>query len=426
MKNSTALKLKQIPEGYLIVGVDAHKRKHALVLKTQDAVVHGKFKVSNSRRGFDELLERASHHMRLIGCRGMLFAIEAGGSYWRALAYFLDAKGVPFRLVSPFTLKRRREGDDVDRRKNDYHDAETAAELVRTGTFTETRLPVGTYAELRAAYNAYHRLGDHIKQSSNLLGSLLDGVFPEFCQVFQDIDSHTALAVLEAYPLPGSIVAMTLVEFKEAMLKRYKGMRIMRKKLAAIHEVACDSIGIKPGSKAVAMEIDILIERLRLFHGQKQKILATVVDLVDSVSESKLLLSVDGIGYVTVGGLLGGLGPIRNYQNGGQMVKMAGINPVQSESAGKKGSRTPMSKKGRSLVRHCVWEACTSLLRYNAEFKTWYERLLERPVHNHPLTKREARGAMCRKLLHLVFALVHHGTYYQTNYAVKEMVSTAV
>ncbi|MFC1933461.1 tyrosine-type recombinase/integrase [Chloroflexota bacterium] len=38
MKNSTAKKLKQVPEGYLIIGVDPHKKKHAVVVMTQGAL----------------------------------------------------------------------------------------------------------------------------------------------------------------------------------------------------------------------------------------------------------------------------------------------------------------------------------------------------------------------------------------------------
>ncbi len=422
MKNNTANKLKQIPERYLIAGVDAHKKKHAIVLRAQDAVVHSRFQVSNSRLGFKELLDRTRWCMTKVGARGVIFAIEAGGRYWRPLAYFLDANGIPFRMINPFTLKRRREGDDVDRRKNDYHDAETAAELLRTGAFTETRLAEGTYAELRETYHAHHRLGEEITQASNLLGSLLDGVFPEFCQVFRDIDSKTALAVLEAYPLPHNIAGMTPEEFRGAMLERYKGMRLMRKKLPEIHEVALNSIGIRDGSRAVAMEISMLVDRLRLLHSQREKVERKLVEIEDSLPESKLLLSIDGIGPITVAGLLGELGPLRNYQRANQLVKMAGINPVQSESAGKRGGRTPMSKKGRSLLRHCLWEACSGLIRYNPNFRSWFERLQERPVHGHPLNKREARGAMCRKLLHLVFALVNNGSFYQR----EEMFSVTV
>jgi hypothetical protein len=55
-------------------------------------------------------------------------------------------------------LKRRRDGEDLDRRKNDYRDAIMAAKLLRTGKFTDTQLPQGVYAELRAAFHAYHRV----------------------------------------------------------------------------------------------------------------------------------------------------------------------------------------------------------------------------------------------------------------------------
>ena len=83
MKNSTARKLKQIPVGYLMVGVDPHQKKHAAVAMTQDAVVHIKFKFANSRQGCDEALERVRAEMAKTGCRGVIFAIETG---WTLLA----------------------------------------------------------------------------------------------------------------------------------------------------------------------------------------------------------------------------------------------------------------------------------------------------------------------------------------------------
>lgn len=413
MKNSTAKKLKQIPEGYLIVGVDTHKKKHAVVIKTQDAQIQDRLKVENTRHGFNKLLERARYRMTMVKANGIMFAIEAGGRYWRPLAYFLDDNGIPFRLISPFTLKRRREGDDINRQKNDYHDAATAGELLRTGAFTETRLAEGSYALLREAYHTYHRLGKEITRASNLLGALLDGVFPEFCSVFPNIDCKTALAVLEAYPLPEIIAAMTLDEFRDAMLTRFRGKRILRKKLSAIHAVACDSIGVRAGSSTVAREILMVVERLRLLRRQQEDTERSIISIEESLPESKLILSINGIGRITAAGLLGELGPINKYNNAKQLVKMAGINPTQSESAGKNRGRTPMSKKGRPLLRHCLWEACPGLIRCNACFKSWFERVVGRHVHQHPLNKREARGAMCRKLLHLVFAMVNNGTFYQ-------------
>ena len=120
MKNSAAKKIRQVPAGYLVVGVDPHKKRHAAVAITQDFAVHGKFKFNNSREGFMMTLERVGVEMTKTGSRGVIFAIETGGHYWRNLAYFLDEEGIPFRL------KRRREGKDLNRRKNDYRDSVVA------------------------------------------------------------------------------------------------------------------------------------------------------------------------------------------------------------------------------------------------------------------------------------------------------------
>ena len=94
------------------------------------------------------------------------------------------------------------------------------------------------------------------------------------------------------------------------------------------------------------------------------------------------------------------------------MIKMAGTNPIESESAGKRRSRTPMSKKGRPGLRYCAWIAVIPLLRFNPDFQAWAKRLRERPAHANPLNGKEVLGAACNKLLRLAFTLVKNKTYY--------------
>jgi transposase len=419
MKNSTARKLEQIPTNYLIVGIDAHKKKHAAVIKTPDAFTRAKFKVDNSRPGFEELLERVHSQVTNTGCKGAIFAIEAGSRYWRTVAYFLEERELPFRLISPFTLKRRREGEDLDRRKNDYRDADMAAELLRTGKFTETRLPQGNYADIRAAYHTYYRLGRERSRAVNLLGALLDSLFPEFQTVFKDISTKTALAVLATYPYPHTIARMTMEKFMDTMLVKYKGQHILRKKLSAVYQAAQHSVGIHAGSGVISFELSLLVERIRLLTQHRQKAEDLIVALVEWIPESQYLLSVPGLGHLTIAGILGELGPLTHYRNAKQLIKMAGINPIQSDSADKKASHTPMSKKGRPLLRYCLWEASLNILNHNEEFKAWAKQLQQRPLHQNPLKKREARGAVCRRLLWLVFALFNKRSFYQKNYKIE-------
>ena len=116
---------------------------------------------------------------------------------------------------------------------------------------------------------------------------------------------------------------------------------------------------------------------------------------------------------ITVAGMLGELGSFKNYQNAKQLIKMAGSNPTEAESGGKRSQRTPMSKKGRPGLRYCGWIGVIPLLRHNMEFRAWARRLKERPVHAHPLKPREIIGAAVNKLLRLSFALVKKKAFYQ-------------
>ncbi|MFQ5827144.1 MAG: IS110 family transposase [Dehalococcoidia bacterium] len=413
MKNSTARKLRQIPAGFLLVGVDPHKKKHAAAAMTQDAVIRCKFKVVNSRRGYEELVERTRAQMLVTGSRGVIFAIETGSHFWRNLAYYLEAHGIPFRLINPFTLKRRREGRDLNRVKNDFRDAQMAAELLRTGDFTQTKLPQGVYAELRAAYNAYRRLVKDRARWLNLLKGLLDGVFPEFDQVFRDPAGKTALAVLSLCPVPGVIAGMREEEYVSMVKSGHGGPRLKLRKLRALHQAACTSIGIPLGKQSISVELCLLAERLRINAEQVHKMEGLLVSLVDSIEDSRYLLSVRGLSYITVAGILAELGPLRFYQNAKQVIKMAGSNPIESESAGRRGSRTPMSKKGRPGLRWCIWTAAICLLRHNTDFRSWAKTRRERPVHAHPLKKMEVIGAAANRLLRLAYALVRKQTLYQ-------------
>jgi transposase len=413
MKNMAARKLKQVPEGYLIVGVDPHKKKHAAVAITQDFTVQTKFKFDNTREGLEMMLRQARMEMMKSICRGVMFAVETGGHYWRNVAYFLDEKGIPFRFINQYTLKRRREGKDLNHRKNDYRDAEVTAQLLCTGEFTESKLPQGVYAELRTAHNAYRRLVKEGTRITNLVKGLLDGLFPEFTQVFKNPSGLTALSVLAICPIPSVIAGMTEDEFETTIEAQHKGRRLMRKKLKALHYMARTSIGIKAGAYSLSSEIAFLVDKLKLIRQQIRMMEGMLIKLVNETEEGEYLLSIRGLNYIAVAGLLAELGCFKAYRSARQMIKMAGTNPTESESAGRKRSKTPMSKQGRPVLRYCAWISVIPMLRFNLDFRAWAKRRRERPVHANPLGGREVVGAALNRLLRLSFALVKNHTYYQ-------------
>jgi transposase len=413
MENTAARKRKQVPEGYLVIGVDPHKKRHAAVAITQDFTTQAKFKFDNTREGLEMMLDRARVEMLKSECRGVMFAIETGGHYWRNIAYYLDERGIPFRFINQYTLKRRREGKDINRRKNDYRDSEVAAQLLCTGEFVESVIPQGVYAELRTSHNAYQRLVKERTRIINLVKGLLDALFPEFTQVFKDPCALTALSVLCTCPIPRVIAGMTEDEFVVTIEARHKGRRLMRKKLRALHHSARTSIGIDAGARSLSSEMAFLVDKLELIRQQIRIMEETLVKLVHETEEGKYLLSIRGLNYIAVAGLLAELGCFKLYRSAKQMIKMAGSNPTESESAGKKRSKTPMSKQGRPLLRYCAWTSVIPMLRFNPDFRAWAKQRRERPVHANPLSGKEVVGAALNRLLRLAFAMVKNQTYYQ-------------
>jgi transposase len=414
MNNSAANKLRQVPTECLVVGIDPHKKKHAAVAMTQDYTTHCKFKFNNDREGFIEALERCREEMVKTGCKGIMFAVETGGHYWRNFAYFLDENDIPFRFINQFSLKRRREGKDLNRRKNDYRDCEVAAQLLCTGEFTESKLKHGVYAELHAAHNTYRRMVKERTRITNLIKGLLDGLFPEFVRVFKDPCCLTALTVLASYPSPRAISSMSEEEFVNAIRANHLGL-LKKKKLSALYMIADKSIGIEEGAKAVSLELSFLVEKLRLIKRQIDSLRETLIKLVDQTEEGKYLLSIRGLNYISIAGLLAELGCFRLYRSAKQMIKMAGSNPTEKESGGKRSSHTPMSKHGRPALRYCAWTSVIPMLRFNTDFREWAKQRRERPVHANPLSGREIVGAALNRLFRLAFALVKNKVYYRVS-----------
>src|SRR5512135_1084736 len=148
-KSNTLPQWTQDQPGTLHAGVDLALEKN--FAKVIDAQAHrlDQFSFSQDRAGYDYFLSRLEGLRQKHNFAEVVIAMEPTNFFWKLLAGYLEQKQLPYRLVNAFTVKKHREGNQLDRSKDDRRDATQIAELSRTGYYTHTRLQKGAYEELR-------------------------------------------------------------------------------------------------------------------------------------------------------------------------------------------------------------------------------------------------------------------------------------
>src|SRR5262250_52902 len=135
----------------VVIGLDLASAEHQAVVLTAAGKRLTRFRIPHSRAGLAELLRRTTPAVlgRAGGAR--VFAFEATGHVWEAVAYVLRARGERYVVVNPLATFRVREARQLSREKTDLTDAEQIAELCRTGLVTRTQLEPRPYLALRRA-----------------------------------------------------------------------------------------------------------------------------------------------------------------------------------------------------------------------------------------------------------------------------------
>ena len=307
-------KLEAITFKTLIVGVDIAKHNQWARFVDCRGIEHNKaLKFENNRNGFNAILARIYEICKQEDFNKVIVGMEPTGHYWKAFANFLlkQAK-ITVVLVNPYHTKKAKELDDNSQTKSDKKDALTIARLVKDGRYFETYLPHDVYAELRGLTTTRYSMNKRKKSIINTITAVLDEYFPEFGTVFkQPFKGKASMHLLKVCPIPKFVLELgedgVLDEIKKAVKKT-----VGRKKAAQLVEAAKDSIGVDYGEYAARFKIQQLMEELELITSQLEAIEAEMAETLKKTEISEYLLSITGMGVVSLATCLGELGdPLR-------------------------------------------------------------------------------------------------------------------
>lgn len=405
-----AKKLAQVKPGTLLVGLDLGLDSLVGVVLTTNGQRVDRFKTAQRRDGYEYLQDRLQRAVTAQAASGVLVGLEPTNYYWKQVGTYLNQVQLPFRLVNPYTVKRHREGAQLDRAKDDWRDAATIADLLRTGQFTETRLRTGLYAELQLGHATYWRLRHDRGRQLTLLTNSVRQVFPELPHVFKDLTCQTARAVLQSVPAAATIRRLAWPDFLAQVRTATHGQRLAVGKLRHLYALAASSIGLTDGLDALGFDLRASLATLDLLDHQAQTLLAQLIADFRALPEAPYLCSIEALTELFALGILAETGPLTDYGSGRDLIKLAGTQPTPNISGRYERHHTPFSKQGRSRLRFTLFWATLQLLKRNAAIAYHYHRLQTRA--QQPLTKMEAIGACMNKLLWYIW----HTGYYQERY----------
>jgi transposase len=131
---------------------------------------------------------------------------------------------------------------------------------------------------------------------------------------------------------------------------------------------------------------------------------------LNKVPCSSRLLSIKGLGVVTVGGIIGEVGDFKKFRTQSEIMELSGLDLYEISSGTWKGQRK-ISKRGRSLLRKILYYAAMQTIRKNGIMHEYYTRLTGRGMKS-----MMALIAVSRKLLRILHAIVRDDSEYIVNY----------
>jgi transposase len=280
-------------------------------------------------------------------------------------------------------------------------DAKVIADLIRNGKYSEQKLPTKEYAELRILMNLREKVSDSLTQVRGRIGNWFDRFFPEYASVFKDWDGKASLMTMREFPLPADIKAKgarDVLAYWKTEVRRGVGI----KRAESLHAVANASIGLTEGTVAARLELSTLLGQFDLFSEQLETIMAKVIEILENIPGAAQMLTVPGVGVITVAGFLAEVGDLNNYDHGQQIIRLAGLN-LKEEQFGQRKGKTGITKRGRSRLRALLFRAVMPMVAKNEAFKALHKHYTTR-THN-PLKKKQSLIALCGKLIRVLHTL---------------------
>jgi len=408
MKSNKSKKIKTINKKTLLVALDIGQKVHYGYFRTPNNNDIKPFPIYNTGQSFKKFWKKLCKFKEEHMLDEIVIGFESTGPYAEPISNYLRKKPVNLVQVNPMHTKRVKEltGNSPD--KTDKKDPRVIADVISLGHSLTVVVPEGAAAQLRRLTHARERSIERRTAMSNQLQQLVFVIFPELVSIIKP-STKTGMYLIKNFPDPDSIVSTGIGTLCNIVRKVSRG-RFGIDRVEELYNAAKQSVGITEGKKSVILEISHLVSNIENENRYIESLEEQMVELLKQIPYSHSILSVKGIGVVTVAGLIGEVGDFKKFDTISEITKLAGLDLYEISSGLRKGQRR-ISKRGRSMMRKLLFFAAINMVKSNGIMHEKYKQMLDRGM-----IKMKALIAISRKILGHIFAIVRDNTTYIENY----------
>jgi len=296
-------KFKTINEKTLIVALDIGKNIHYGYFRTPKNQDIKPFRIYNTGQSFKHFWKKLNSFRQQHGLDQVVVGFESTGPYAEPIANFLRKKPVSLVQVNPMHTKRIKELTGNSPNKTDKKDPRVIADVISLGHALTLVVPEGAAAQLRRLTHARERAIKRKTAMGNQLQHLVFVIFPELAGIIKPA-TKTGMYLLKNYPDPVSIVNLGIKKLQGIVRKVSRG-RYSPDRVETLYRAAQNSVGITEGKESILLEINHLVANIENENRHIESLEEQMVLYLDQIPYSHSMLSLKGIGKITVAGLVG-------------------------------------------------------------------------------------------------------------------------
>ena len=396
----------------LFIGIDVSKLKHDIaIMNEHKKLVRKAFVIKDDYAGYQYLLRIIKQLQETYTTQKFHIGLEATGDYWKNIYYFLKKQSEAFVLTVINPIRTKAFAKTELRRANT--DSVAATDIARFMVEKQPKPSIDREPIFDCIKDLHGQIYAVKKQQTMMTNKLrieLTKVAPEIEKAVSYIKGQQILALLAIFPTAEDIVNASLEELRNI---RY-GKNNWSLPIKFIHKMkllAANSIAYKIGQGA-GYVVQSLVRRIMETKQETELLKQQMVGQYKLVNEHQsLLTSIPGISQEAAVVLEAYVGDVYRFPNAKKMVAYFGMNPTIDSSGTSKKRKGHLQKKGSGIVRHKLYMAILSVIRFkNGPIYDYYARLVKAGK-----PKLVAMAAAMRKLLVIIYNMLKNQEEFDAN-----------